>query len=380
MSLSTFFGIFPFWALLNYHKVRLNNNNDLDTHQHHFVILPSTLLPYYAFLGGFIANLPSVNIRPALLSVNLPETRGAVLTATNLLVSLARGIGPVMLTSTMTVFHWNRQTSFQVLLIFHWSVGAILLVFLAYTLPKDQQWVEQELKAYAEESMMVLGRMPSSASSSFSSPLWKRKQQQLLPFKEQQQQQQQQQPPLVLLQQHFNHTPFLHDSTDINPIIQSTTTTNNDDTSFSPFIQHKTSLFQKSHLQEAHYFDNIIKDEEDNHRQLDEEPEEEGEDIASLVHSIDDPLMAFNADTARGSIRFLNEAIREIGDEIQREWNILIHCGANHDDDDINNNNGNNYDNDQDNNISYHILHLQSNDSMESSSFPVEDSLSIPTL
>jgi len=382
MSLSTFFGIFPFWALLNYHKVRLNNNNnnnDAYTHQHHFVILPSTLLPYYAFLGGFIANLPTVNIRPALLSVNLPETRGAILTATNLLVSLARGIGPVMLTSTMTVFHWNRQTSFQVLLIFHWSVGAILLIFLAYTLPKDQQWVEQELKAYAEESMMVLGRMPSSASSSFSSPLWKRKQQQLLLMEQQQQQQQ----PLLLLQQHFNHTPFLHDSTDINPIIQSNTTTYNSDTSFSPFIQHKTSLFQKSHLQEAYYFDNIIENEDENQRQLHEEEEEE-EDIASLVHSIDDPLMAFNADTARGSIRFLNEAIREIGDEFQREWNILIHCGANHrddHDDDINNSEGNNdVNDDHDNNISYHIRHLQSNDSMESSSFPVDDSLSIPTL
>lgn len=374
MSLSTFFGIFPFWALLNYHKAR-NNNNNIDTHQHHFFIIPLTLLPYYAFLGGFIANLPSVNIRPALLSVNLPETRGALLTATNVLVSLARGIGPVMLTSTMTVFQWSRQTSFQVLLIVHWVVGAILLLFLACTLPKDQEWVEQELKAYAEESMMVLGRMPSSTSSSFSSPLWRRKQQQhqrILRLKEQQQ-------PLLLLQQHFNQTPFIHDSTDVNSIIQTTTTTYNDDTSFSPYLLQQTSIHPQYQFQQLCHKDTV----EEHQQQLSEEElimeEEEEKDVASLVHSIDDPLMAFNADTARGSIRFLNEAIREIGDEIQKEWNTLLHCGAN-DDDDIHNSIRNNGDNND--NINHRILHLQSHDSIESSSsFPADElSLSIPTL
>jgi transcription initiation factor TFIID subunit TAF12 len=122
---------------------------------------------------------------------------------------------------------------------------------------------------------------------------------------------------------------------------------------------------------------------EEHQQQLSEEElimeEEEEKDVASLVHSIDDPLMAFNADTARGSIRFLNEAIREIGDEIQKEWNTLLHCGAN-DDDDIHNSIRNNGDNND--NINHRILHLQSHDSIESSSsFPADElSLSIPTL
>lgn len=78
MSFTTLMGIFPFVALLNSHFTNARGLQGI----------------LYAGLGGLIASLPSVNVRPCLMDVNPPATRGTVFTTANLLNSLGRGVGP----------------------------------------------------------------------------------------------------------------------------------------------------------------------------------------------------------------------------------------------------------------------------------------------
>jgi MFS family permease len=133
MAAATFLGIFPFLVLLN---------SNFPMHNGYSAKILS-------ILGGCLASLPSVNVRPCILNVNPPETRGAALTAANLLVTLGRGIGPSCIVVMGTVFQVSRQFSFNVTLAGFWTVSAIQLVFLARTLPMDQDAMEASLAQYA---------------------------------------------------------------------------------------------------------------------------------------------------------------------------------------------------------------------------------------
>jgi len=133
MAVSTFLGIFPFLGLLDF--------------EFHSATLLGAVLGYS---GGFIANLPSVNVRPCLINVNPPETRGAAMTAANLIISVARGLGPLLITLSQAMFGMSRQYSFNMVLIVFWSITTILLLFLAKTFPSDQDAMDAELARYAE--------------------------------------------------------------------------------------------------------------------------------------------------------------------------------------------------------------------------------------
>lgn len=98
MSGTTFLGIFPFLGLLN----------------GTFTNARGLMAVGYAFLGGFVASLPSVCVRPCLINVNPPETRGAALTAANLIIQLARGAGPSSITLLGAILQVDRQTSFNI--------------------------------------------------------------------------------------------------------------------------------------------------------------------------------------------------------------------------------------------------------------------------
>jgi len=132
MAISTLLGTLPFLGLLNFpmHKADLESGT-------------------YAFVGGLVANLPSVNVRPIIINVNPPEVRGATLTAANLVINLARGIGPLFMTATCNYYDISRRSSFSIMLTIFWVVTAILLLFLARTLPNDQDKMESELENYA---------------------------------------------------------------------------------------------------------------------------------------------------------------------------------------------------------------------------------------
>lgn len=133
MAATTFLGIFPFLELLN------------SNFPHHNGYKAKAL----SIAGGCIASLPSVNVRPCILNVNPPETRGAALTAANLLVTLGRGIGPSCIVVMGTIFQVSRQFSFNVTLAGFWTISAIQLLFLAKTLPIDQDAMEASLVQYA---------------------------------------------------------------------------------------------------------------------------------------------------------------------------------------------------------------------------------------
>jgi translation initiation factor 4G len=135
MAIETFCGILPFLGLLN-----------SDFPNKHGIKAMG-----YSILGGLIASLPSVSVRPCILNVNPPETRGAALTAANLLVTLGRGIGPVFITLMGSSFGMSRQSSFNITLSFFWTISAILLLFLVKTLPEDQDAMEEGLVRYAED-------------------------------------------------------------------------------------------------------------------------------------------------------------------------------------------------------------------------------------
>lgn len=77
MASTTYLGILPFVGLLN------------DPTYTHVSWRPC----FYAFVGGFLESMPTVNVRPCIINCNPPEIRGAVLTAANLIINAARGTG-----------------------------------------------------------------------------------------------------------------------------------------------------------------------------------------------------------------------------------------------------------------------------------------------
>jgi MFS family permease len=125
-------------------------------------------------MGGLIASLPSVLVRPCILNVNPPETRGAAMTTANLLVQLGRGIGPTCISAIQTignliVLRYNattftnsstiivdRKFAFNLVIVVFWIISAIQLLFLMKTLPQDQDSMEADLAKYAAERATLL--------------------------------------------------------------------------------------------------------------------------------------------------------------------------------------------------------------------------------
>ena len=144
MAGSTFFAIAPFLALLNINFLPNTHNN----------LAAMT----YCILGGVLASLPSVNVRPCILNVNPPETRGAALTAANLMIALARGAGPSCITLLVGMFPETvtRQGAFNITLSFFWTITSMQLLALAKTLPHDQDKMEAELATYAAAAAQSL--------------------------------------------------------------------------------------------------------------------------------------------------------------------------------------------------------------------------------
>mmetsp|Transcript_42297 Transcript_42297/g.101845 ORF Transcript_42297/g.101845 Transcript_42297/m.101845 type:complete len:1086 (-) Transcript_42297:44-3301(-) len=136
MAAGTFFGIFPFLVLFN---SEFPNHNGAKA-------------KIVAIIGGFVCCLPSVNIRPIIINVNPPETRGAALTAANLLVTLGRGLGPLCIVFMGSFLNTTRQTSLNVAVGGFWTISAIQLLFMMRTFPRDQDAMEEELARYARAS------------------------------------------------------------------------------------------------------------------------------------------------------------------------------------------------------------------------------------
>jgi predicted MFS family arabinose efflux permease len=118
LSVTTFLGIFPFVVLLN----------------GHFTNARGLMAAGCAFLGGFMASLPSVSVRPCLINVNPPESRGAALTLANLVIQFARGAGPSSVTALSAILKVDRQFSFNLTV----SCHSFPHFSCSYYLPKSQ--------------------------------------------------------------------------------------------------------------------------------------------------------------------------------------------------------------------------------------------------
>lgn len=137
MAATTILAALPFVGLLNGHTKNAHGY----------------LAVGYSFMGGCLASMPSVNVRPCLINVNPPETRGASLTAANLIINVARGVGPSCITLLGSTFDLSRQYSFNVTIIAFWAISALQLCMLAKTLPSDQDTMEEELARYAAAAL-----------------------------------------------------------------------------------------------------------------------------------------------------------------------------------------------------------------------------------
>ena len=137
MAITTVLGIVPFMILLN--------TNFESAH--------GWAGSLCALAAGWMASLPSVNARPCLLNVNPPESRGAALTAANLLVTLGRGLGPSCITLLQQFLGTSRRMAFNLTLSTFWVVSAGQLLLLMKTLPRDQDAMEAELAQYAAQAI-----------------------------------------------------------------------------------------------------------------------------------------------------------------------------------------------------------------------------------
>ncbi|KAL9183619.1 hypothetical protein ACHAXT_004475 [Thalassiosira profunda] len=142
MAFTTLLGVAPFLALL-----------DDDSYDR-----AGPMPCFYAFVGGCLASMPSVNVRPCIINVNPPEIRGAVLTTANLIINAARGAGPSFLTAIlMGILQEDRSTGFNVMISAFWTITSIQLACLAKTLPQDTEKMETELAKYANASLDLYG-------------------------------------------------------------------------------------------------------------------------------------------------------------------------------------------------------------------------------
>lgn len=72
------------------------------------------------------------------------------MTAANLMINVARGAGPSLVTLSQRGLGVSRQYSFNLTIITFWSITTVLLVILAKTLPSDQEKMDAELARYAK--------------------------------------------------------------------------------------------------------------------------------------------------------------------------------------------------------------------------------------
>ncbi len=98
MAVSTAAGIIPLYGFINGQFTRARSAQGL----------------LLSFASGLIASLPAVSVRPCLLNVNPPETRGATLTAANLLITLGRGVGPSCITLLSVFCGCSRKSAFNI--------------------------------------------------------------------------------------------------------------------------------------------------------------------------------------------------------------------------------------------------------------------------
>jgi predicted MFS family arabinose efflux permease len=124
VGLSCLAGVIPMAFLLNYpSQVGVQN--------------PSVIVPLIlAVITGFTVILPAPNMKAITLDVNSPETRGSILSLSNLTDSLGQGFGPYVISLFIVAF--GRIMAFNIANLF-WVLCGLLQILMVFTFPKDEQ-------------------------------------------------------------------------------------------------------------------------------------------------------------------------------------------------------------------------------------------------
>jgi len=98
---------------------------------------PSVIVPLLlAVITGFTVILPAPNMKAITLNVNSPETRGSILSLSNLTDSLGQGFGPAVISLFIVAF--GRTMAFNIANSF-WVLCGLLQLLMVVTFPKDEQ-------------------------------------------------------------------------------------------------------------------------------------------------------------------------------------------------------------------------------------------------
>ncbi len=129
-------GVIPMALLLNYpSQVGVHN--------------PSMVVPLIlAVITGFTVILPAPNMKAITLDVNSPETRGSILSLSNLTDSLGQGFGPYIISLFIVAF--GRIMAFNIANSF-WILCGLLQVLMVFTFPKDEQTLKRLMDEKAED-------------------------------------------------------------------------------------------------------------------------------------------------------------------------------------------------------------------------------------
>ena len=129
-------GVIPMAFLLNYpSQVGVENPS---------VIVPLVL----AAVTGFIIIFPAPNIKAITLNVNSPETRGSILSMSNLFDSLGNGFGPALI--SLFIIAFGRVWAFNIANLF-WIACGILEIMMFFTFAGDEQRLNLLMKKKADE-------------------------------------------------------------------------------------------------------------------------------------------------------------------------------------------------------------------------------------
>jgi sugar phosphate permease len=110
---------------------------------------PTYIVPVIVgFITGFIVAITGPNTKAIVLNVNSPETRGSIFSLFNLTDDLGKGFGPVII--SMLIVAFGRVWAFNIANCC-WLICGVIILFIAYTFPKDEAALNELLKNRAAE-------------------------------------------------------------------------------------------------------------------------------------------------------------------------------------------------------------------------------------
>ncbi len=110
---------------------------------------PSMIVPLaLAFVTGFVIIFPAPNIKAITLNVNSPETRGSILSMSNLFDSLGNGLGPALI--SLFIIAFGRVWAFNIANLF-WIASGLLQIMMFFTFAGDEKRLAALMRKKADE-------------------------------------------------------------------------------------------------------------------------------------------------------------------------------------------------------------------------------------